>query len=110
MTRAIAGWLKADPRHGQIATLGLLVTYGLWRLGFDLPIAQAGVTLATVLGVQALADRLTGRPIRNGAKSALISGLSLCLLLRTNSLPLAALGSVLAVGSKFLVRVRGKHI
>ena len=50
MIRAIAGWLKADPRHGQIATLGLLVTYGVWRLRFDLPIAQAVVTLAAVLG------------------------------------------------------------
>jgi len=108
--RTAGRWLTADPRHGQIATLGLLLTYGIWRLGFDLPLAQAGVTLASVLGVQAFFDVRSGRPVLNGAKSALISGLSLCLLLRTSSLALAALAATLAVSSKFLVRIRGKHV
>ena len=44
------------------------------------------------------------------ARSALISGLSLCLLLRTNWVVLAAAGAVLAVASKFVIRVRGKHV
>lgn len=43
-------------------------------------------------------------------KSALISGLSLCLLLRTNDAWLAALTAVVAVGSKFVLRVHGKHV
>jgi Na+-transporting NADH:ubiquinone oxidoreductase subunit NqrB len=43
-------------------------------------------------------------------KSALISGLSLCLLLRTNDPWLAMLAAVVAVASKFLLRVRGKHV
>jgi Na+-transporting NADH:ubiquinone oxidoreductase subunit NqrB len=43
-------------------------------------------------------------------KSALISGLSLCLLLRTNDPRLAALAAVVTVAGKFLVRFRGKHI
>jgi Na+-transporting NADH:ubiquinone oxidoreductase subunit NqrB len=43
-------------------------------------------------------------------RSALISGLSLCLLLRTDSLLLAAAAAVLSVGSKFVLRVRGKHV
>jgi Na+-transporting NADH:ubiquinone oxidoreductase subunit NqrB len=43
-------------------------------------------------------------------RSALISGLSLCLLLRTSRADLAVLAAVLTIASKFLVRFRGKHI
>ncbi|PYO55606.1 MAG: Na+-transporting NADH:ubiquinone oxidoreductase, subunit NqrB, partial [Candidatus Rokuibacteriota bacterium] len=43
-------------------------------------------------------------------RSALISGLSLCLLLRTNSLTLAVLTAALAIASKFVLRVGGKHV
>src|SRR5439155_15371413 len=53
-------------------------------------------------------DRLTGA--RFNPKSALISGLSLCLLLRTNSPELALLAAIVTIGSKFLFRFRGKHI
>src|SRR5262245_32095399 len=94
-------WLAADPRHGQIATLASLLTYGLGWLDFDLTLPQVAVTLGTALAVQGLADRWTGRPVVSGAKSALISALSLCLLLRTDALWLAAAGSAIAVLSKF---------
>jgi Na+-transporting NADH:ubiquinone oxidoreductase subunit NqrB len=40
----------------------------------------------------------------------LISGLSLCLLLRTNFLHLAVLAAVVTIASKFLLRCNGKHI
>jgi Na+-transporting NADH:ubiquinone oxidoreductase subunit NqrB len=43
-------------------------------------------------------------------KSALISGLSLCLLLRTNSLVLAAATAFAAIAGKFFLRWNGKHI
>jgi Na+-transporting NADH:ubiquinone oxidoreductase subunit NqrB len=43
-------------------------------------------------------------------KSALISGLSLCLLLRTNRPELAVLAAIITIGAKFLIRVRGKHL
>jgi Na+-translocating ferredoxin:NAD+ oxidoreductase RnfD subunit len=103
-------WLKADPRHGQIATLASLLVYGLGWLDFDLTLLQAAVTLSAALGVQRLADHWTGRPVVSGAKSALISALSLCLLLRTDALWLAAVAAAIAVGSKFLIRIRDKHV
>ena len=103
-------WLRSDPRHGQILTLGSLLFYGLGWLGFDLGPAQVALTLASALAVQRLGDAWTGAPWRSGAKSALISALSLCLLLRTDALWLAAVGSAIAVGSKFVIRVRGKHV
>src|SRR6185503_6392427 len=43
-------------------------------------------------------------------RSGLISGLSLCLLLRTNSLPLVATAALGTIASKFLLRWRGKHV
>src|SRR5262245_54396369 len=95
--------LLADPRHGQIATLGSLLIYGLFWLDFDLSAAQVAVTVATALLVQVAADR-------RGVKSALISALSLCLLLRTNNLLWAAAAAAIAIGSKFVIRVRGKHV
>jgi hypothetical protein len=100
----------ADPRHGQIATLASLLVYGLGWLQFDLGLPQVAVTLAAAVGTQRLGDAWTGAPWRSGAKSALISGLSLCLLLRTDALWLAALAAAIAVGSKFVIRVRGKHV
>src|SRR5689334_17348997 len=102
--------LTADPRHGQIATLAGLVAYGLVFLGFDLALAQVVVTIASALTFQAAADRLTGRDVTSGAKSALISALSLCLLLRTDAIGLVVAAAAIAVGSKFLIRIRGKHV
>ena len=102
--------LSADPRHGQIATLASLLAYGMARLDFDVTAAQALVTVGTALAVQRAGDAWLGAPWTSGAKSALISALSLCLLLRTDALGWAAVAASIAVGSKFLVRVRGKHV
>ena len=65
--------------------------------------------LAVALMTQLAGTVLTGLP-RFDPKSALISGLSLCLLLRTNEPGLAVLAAVVAVASKFVLRVRGKHV
>ena len=98
----------ADPRVYQIATLASLLVYGMGWLDFDVSPGRAVLLLTTVLGVQAAGDRLEGRPAN--WKSALISGLSLCLLLRTNDPALAMLAAVITIGSKFVIRFRGKHI
>jgi hypothetical protein len=102
--------LVADPRHGQIATLASLLVYGMTQLDFDVSTAQALISVGTALAVQRAGDAWTGAPWRSGAKSALISSLSLCLLLRTDALAWAAAGAAIAVGSKFLIRARGKHV
>lgn len=102
--------LTADPRHGQIATLASLLAYGMARLDFDVSAGQAFITVSTALIVQRAGDAATGTPWTSGAKSALISALSLCLLLRTDHLAWAAVAAAIAVGSKFLVRVLGKHV
>ena len=98
-----------DPRYYQIVSLSLLLLYGTTLLNFDVSAARVVMILLTVLSVQFLATRLCDLPMFD-PKSALISGLSLCLLLRTNSPALALAGAAGAVGGKFLLRVRGKHL
>jgi Na+-transporting NADH:ubiquinone oxidoreductase subunit NqrB len=77
-------------------------------LEFDITAPRAALLLTTVLVTQAVGDGLEGR--RANWKSALISGLSLCLLLRTNYPSLAVLAAVITIGSKFVFRLHGKHI
>jgi Na+-transporting NADH:ubiquinone oxidoreductase subunit NqrB len=97
-----------DPRVYQIATLACLLVYGIGWLDFDITAARAALLLAAALGTQAVGDRIEGRTAN--WKSALISGLSLCLLLRTNDPALALLAAVITIGSKFVLRFRGRHI
>ncbi|MEO7319827.1 MAG: RnfABCDGE type electron transport complex subunit D [Chthoniobacteraceae bacterium] len=98
-----------DPRWFQISALSALLIYGMTRLHFEVAPAQSAVTLTAVLLTQFIGARLVRLPAFE-AKSALISGLSLCLLLRTNSLALAALAGVITIASKFLLRINGKHL
>ena len=98
----------ADPRLYQIGTLASLLVYGMARLDFEITTARAVLLLATALGTQAVCDYLDKRTVN--VKSALISGLSLCLLLRTNSAALAVLAAIVTIAGKFLIRIRGKHL
>ena len=104
-----SGKNSIDPRWYQIGVLGCLLGYGLLGLHFDLSGLQAAATLASVLLLQVVCSRLVGLASYE-LKSALISGLSLCLLLRTHSLSLVLLASCLTIGSKFFLRFNGKHI
>ena len=98
-----------DPRLYQIATLGGLLVYGWIWLEFDITAGRAALLLATVLAVQWACSRAWGLP-RFDARSALISGLSLCLLFRTNEPALAVAAASVAVASKFLIRIGHKHV
>ena len=98
-----------DPRLYQIASLSGLLLYGLLALDFEVGLARAATILATALCTQYAFGRIRKLPAYE-PKSALISGLSLCLLLRTNSLATAAATAVVAVASKFVVRWDGKHV
>lgn len=98
-----------DPRYYQIAVLSGLLIYGLGWLHFDITPARAGLLLGTALLTQYACTRLWRLP-RFDPRSALISGLSLCLLCRTNLAAVAALCAVVTVSSKFVVTWKGKHI
>jgi hypothetical protein len=71
--------------------------------------AAVPADLAATAGVAAAAAG-AGRWPRFDPKSAAISALSLCLLLRTDRLWLAAAAAVLSIASKFVLRAGGKHL
>ena len=81
-----------DPRLYQIAALTGLLAYGLLRLDLEVRPGRAAIILASALAAQYACTR-AGRLPAFDARSALISGLSLCLLLRTSWTALAAAGA-----------------
>ena len=119
MSRGIAQ-RALDPRDLQIAALAALLAWGQWQLGFAVPPSHIAATLGVALLTQALASRLARLPAPATAihglrlpfepRSALISSLSLCLLLRANDTLWCALAAAIAVGSKFVLRVGDKHV
>lgn len=98
-----------DPRLYQIASLSTLLLYGLLGLHFDVSIWQIAVTLGAALLTQYAGTRFY-KLTSFDPRSPLISALSLCLLLRTNDLPVAALAAFIAIGSKFVIRWKDKHL
>ena len=98
-----------DPRLYQIASLSTLLLYGLLWLRFDVSLWQIAITLGIALLTQYAGTRFYNLPSFD-PRSPLISALSLCLLLRTNDLPVAALAAFIAIGSKFVIRWKDKHL
>ncbi len=96
-----------DPRHFQLLFLSSALAYGLFFLGFDQSALKVAVILSSSLvfhyGLNALFSE------EKSPKSALITGLSLSLLLRSQSLGILALAPGISLSSKYLLRIQGKH-
>ena len=98
-----------DPRLFQIFALGSLLATGAWLRDFSLHPAQIVLTFGAALATQ----RLTWRfypPAARSYRSAIITALSLTLLLRADNLVVHPLAAAAAISSKSLVRIRGKHL
>jgi enediyne biosynthesis protein E5 len=102
-------FLRKDPRYYQITVLSCLLFYGVAWLDFDIGWRQILISLGTALLTQYVCSQIFRLPAFD-PRSALISGLSLCLLLRTNSPFLAFLTAVLTMVSKFALKRGQKHI
>lgn len=103
----------ADPRYEQIAILSALLGYGVLSLDFGISPAQGALTLGAAIATEWLGCRIrpVGRPGRRfHVASPLITGLSLCLLLRVDDPVLAAIAATLAIASKFVLRIDGRHV
>lgn len=98
-----------DPRYYQVFVLSLLVSYGILVLDFGIHFQTAGTIFLTAQLIQAVCSRLSGLS-RFDPFSALVTSLSLTMLLRTDSAVLAMLAAAIAISSKFLIRARGKHV
>jgi len=98
-----------DPRWWQIFSLALLLGYGWWALDFDQPLLGVAAILICGLVAQWVGSKWAAVTAYD-PRSALISALSLCLLLRSDDVLILACASVLAIASKFLIRWNGKHV
>ena len=103
------GLVPRDPRYYQIAVLASLLIYGIGWLDFDIHGYELALLLGSVLATQFFCGKYFAGAAFD-ARSALISGLSLCLLLRTNSVPLLILTAVITIASKFVLKWHGKHV
>jgi Na+-transporting NADH:ubiquinone oxidoreductase subunit NqrB len=101
--------LIKDARDFQIGYLLIFLLYGILFLAWDADLSKYIVICAACLITQAVGIRFTTRNYR-GLKSAMITALGLCLLLKANSYETLVLASVLSIASKFLIRSKGKHI
>ncbi len=86
----------------------LLAINFVW-IDFGAKPLYSALAIAGALLTQAVCSRIVGLP-RIDLRSALITGLSLSLLLRADAPWLPALAGVVAIASKFLLRIDGKHI
>ncbi|MCW1922296.1 FG-GAP-like repeat-containing protein [Luteolibacter arcticus] len=101
---------KTDPRPWFALLLGSYVICGLAFLGFGRTPGQAASVVITAVVADWLLNRLFRK--RGGFPwSGLITGFGLCLLLDYGSNPwLPLLPPLLAIGSKHLFTVNGRHV
>src|SRR5215210_8286627 len=108
MGQVFAARFWKDARHYQIAALLTLVVFNLGWIDFGARPANTALALAASLLTQIVCSRVAGIPL--DLRSPLITGLSLSLLLRADETWIHALAGIIGIGSKFVLRIDGKHI
>ncbi len=104
-----------DARYFQIIFQCLFLCYGIYYLQWNAEWWLYTTYLGTSLGTQLLVEliRRRGRlALRDTGwvKSAIISSMGLCLLLKTNHWYIAALAALVSILSKYFITFRRKHI
>lgn len=98
-----------DPRYFQIIFLSTFLSYGVLWLGWSLQLNNYLLLISTCLTVQAVAIYYLDLPLHS-LRSALITSLGLCLLFKAGEPSYYILAGLLAIGSKFVLQFRKKHI
>ncbi len=99
----------ADPRLFQIFSLGILLAAGAYFRDFSIRPEQVILTFTAGLLTQAACWTLTPSKPRT-LRSAIITCLSLTLLLRADNLIAQPIAAAVAISSKSIFRFRGKHL
>ncbi|MFN0030726.1 MAG: RnfABCDGE type electron transport complex subunit D [Flavobacteriales bacterium] len=102
-------WFRSDGRHFQIVSQVCFLCYGIVALGWNADYMRYAAAFSGCVAAQFLAIRFAGYPAHS-LKSALITSLGLCLLLKANSPWLFLFAALFAIGQKFLIRINGKHL
>ena len=107
--RRLATLISTDARHFQIAALTTLLAFNIAFLDFAARPLNSALAIASALATQALCSRIWRLPAID-LRSPLITGLSLSLLLRADTALIHAAAAAIAIASKFMLRIDGKHI
>jgi len=99
----------SDPRLFQIFALGILLSTGAYFRDFSIRPAQVLLTFAAGLLMQRGCWRLNPSKPRS-YRSAIITCLSLTLLLRADNLLAHPIAAVVAISSKSTFQFREKHL
>ncbi len=106
-----------DARYFQILFQAVFLSYGVyflhWKAEWWLYCTYFAVSIATqlvfeyVLGKKEFSYK---KRIRFSLPSVIISSFGLSLLLKTNHTEIAALAAFISIASKFIIKIKGKHI
>ena len=107
LTRALR-FALSDARHLQILALSGLLAINFVGIDFGARPLPSALALAASLLTQVVCSKLAKVPL--DLRSPLITGLSLSLLLRADEPLLHAAAGTIAIASKFLLRIDGKHV
>jgi Na+-transporting NADH:ubiquinone oxidoreductase subunit NqrB len=98
-----------DPRYFQILYLGSFLFFGIAWLGWSTESFHYLTTVLVCITVQMAFCYLFKKPL-SSIKSALITALGLCLLLKSPSVLVSSIAAFTAIASKFLITYNNKHI
>jgi Na+-transporting NADH:ubiquinone oxidoreductase subunit NqrB len=101
-------WL-GDARHYQIAALGFLLVFNITALDLGAHVLPSVLAITSALATQAVCSRLWRLPGID-LRSPLITGFSLSLLVRADEPWVYVAAGIIAISSKFLLRLDGKHL
>lgn len=109
--------LFTDARYFQIIFQSVFLSYGLFFLHWDNEAWLYTTYFTASLITQFIGERIFGKkdiPLwqryKKGIPSVLISSFGLSLLLKTNDPWMALLAAVVSILSKYILRIKGKHI
>src|SRR5580658_2210772 len=97
----------SDARHFQIAALSSLLVLNFVWIDFGAKPLYSALAISSALLTQVVCSRVFGLKTTD-LRSPLITGLSLSLLLRANEPWLPAIAGLIAIASKFLLRIDGR--
>lgn len=99
----------ADARFYQIVYLSIFLIYGVQTLHWDFNAFIVACIISTVLLTQLIGCLILHKSF-DALKSAAITSLGLSILLKTQYWQVAVLAGFIAIASKYIIRINGKHI
>jgi enediyne biosynthesis protein E5 len=109
LSTRVGALLRGDARHFQIVVLAALLAFNIGWIDFGAVPLHSLLAVAAAVATQLVCTRLFRLPALD-LRSPLITGLSLSLLLRGDAAWVHAAAAAIAIGSKFLLRIDGRHI